>query len=212
VLSHAVLLSISTREVFALPATGGTGNVAFAEDGLKRLRIGLAQAGLDPRYFPWPPEGDPERPPYRGLRPLEAEDAGIFFGRDGAIVAGLDLLRGLRDAEPPRLLVILGASGAGKSSFGRGAAAAPAARRSPFRDAARDPAGARGAHRRSRPDRRTRACAEGRWRPTQPCRHPGCSRERSERHRAPACRAGAAQTARQRYRKAAHDYYPDRPS
>ena len=26
---------------------------------------------------------DLDRPPYRGLRPLEAEDAGIFFGRDG---------------------------------------------------------------------------------------------------------------------------------
>ena len=56
-------------------------------------------------------------PPYRGLRPLEAEDAGIFFGRDAPIVEALDRLRGLRDAAPPRLLVILGASGAGKSSF-----------------------------------------------------------------------------------------------
>jgi hypothetical protein len=53
----------------------------------------------------------------RGLRPLEAEDAGIFFGRDGPIVEALDKLRGLRERTPPRLLVILGASGAGKSSF-----------------------------------------------------------------------------------------------
>lgn len=52
-----------------------------------------------------------------GLRPLEADDAGIFFGRDAAIVEALDTLRGLRDAAAPRLLVILGASGAGKSSF-----------------------------------------------------------------------------------------------
>ena len=91
--------------------------VAFAEDGLERLRIGLMQAGLDARYFAWPPEHDPERAPYRGLEPLEAEDAGIFFGRDGPTIVGLDLLRGLREAAPPRLLVILGASGAGKSSF-----------------------------------------------------------------------------------------------
>ena len=55
--------------------------------------------------------------PYRGLEPLEAEDAGIFFGRDGPTIIGLDLLRGLREAAAPRLLVILGASGAGKSSF-----------------------------------------------------------------------------------------------
>jgi hypothetical protein len=91
--------------------------VALAKDGLERLRIGLMQAGLDARYFAWPPEHDPDRAPYRGLEPLEAEDAGIFFGRDGPTVVGLDLLRGLREAPPPRLLVILGASGAGKSSF-----------------------------------------------------------------------------------------------
>ncbi len=91
--------------------------VAFTADGLERLRIGLMQAGLDARYFVWPPESDAERAPYRGLEPLEAEDAGIFFGRDGPTIVGLDLLRGLREAPPPRLLVILGASGAGKSSF-----------------------------------------------------------------------------------------------
>ncbi len=99
-------------------ATGDkTETVAFAKDGLERLRIGLMQAGLDARYFAWPPEHDPERAPYRGLEPLEAEDAGIFFGRDGPTIVGLDRLRGLREAAPPRLLVILGASGAGKSSF-----------------------------------------------------------------------------------------------
>ena len=59
----------------------------------------------------------PSAHPIAGLQPLEAEDAGIFFGRDGPTVVGLDLLRGLREAAPPRLLVILGASGAGKSSF-----------------------------------------------------------------------------------------------
>ena len=46
-------------------------SVAFAKDGLERLRIGLMQAGLDARYFAWPPENDPDRAPYRGLEPLE---------------------------------------------------------------------------------------------------------------------------------------------
>jgi formylglycine-generating enzyme required for sulfatase activity len=100
-----------------LPPGDNTATVTFAENGLERLRIGLMQAGLDARYFAWPPEGDPDRAPYRGLQPLEAEDAGIFFGRDGPTVVGLDRLRWLRDAAPPRLLVLLGASGAGKSSF-----------------------------------------------------------------------------------------------
>jgi hypothetical protein len=99
------------------PPGDKTETVAFAEAGLERLRIGLMQAGLDARYFAWPPENDPDRAPYRGLEPLEAEDAGIFFGRDGPTIVGLDLLRGLREAAPPRLVVILGASGAGKSSF-----------------------------------------------------------------------------------------------
>jgi formylglycine-generating enzyme required for sulfatase activity len=100
-----------------MPFTGGEAHVTFSAEALGRLKIGLQRPGLDSRFFAWPPEGDPNRPPYRGLRPLEADDAGIFFGRDAAIVEALDTLRGLRDAAAPRLVVILGASGAGKSSF-----------------------------------------------------------------------------------------------
>jgi hypothetical protein len=100
-----------------MPFTGEEAHVTFSSDALARLKTGLQRAGLDSRFFAWPPDSDPNRPPYRGLRPLEAEDAGIFFGRDAPIVEALDRLRGLRDAAPPRLLVILGASGAGKSSF-----------------------------------------------------------------------------------------------
>ena len=91
--------------------------VSFARDGLERLKEGLQKAGLDASTFPWPPPGDPERSPYRGLKALEAEDAAVFFGRDAAIVRGLDALRGLRERGVERMLVLLGASGAGKSSF-----------------------------------------------------------------------------------------------
>jgi len=100
-----------------LPITHEEAHVTFSAEGLARLKHGLEEAGLDPKYFAWPPANDPDRPPYRGLRPLEAEDAGIFFGRDAPIVEALDRLRGLSTSTPPRLLVILGASGAGKSSF-----------------------------------------------------------------------------------------------
>jgi formylglycine-generating enzyme required for sulfatase activity len=100
-----------------LPVTHEEAHVTFSAEGLQRLKHGLEEAGLDAKYFAWPPQSDPNRPPYRGLRPLEAEDAGIFFGRDAPIVEALDRLRGLRETTPPRLLVILGASGAGKSSF-----------------------------------------------------------------------------------------------
>jgi len=92
-------------------------HVAFSREGLRRLKSGLEKAGLDPKYFAWPPANDPDRPPYRGLQPLEAADAGIFFGRDAPIIEFTDALRGMRAGASPRLLVILGASGAGKSSF-----------------------------------------------------------------------------------------------
>jgi hypothetical protein len=80
----------------------GTWQIVRLAEGLQRLKHGLEEAGLDANYFGWPPQGDPNRPPYRGLRPLEAEDAGIFFGRDGPIVEALGRLRGLREATPPR--------------------------------------------------------------------------------------------------------------
>jgi hypothetical protein len=102
-----------------VPITHDDVHVTFSKEGLQRLKHGLEQAGLDPKYFAWPPTDDPNRPPYRGLRSLEAEDAGIFFGRDAPVIEALDRIRGLREAAPPRLLVILGASGAGKSSFMR---------------------------------------------------------------------------------------------
>ncbi|MGJ0509393.1 MAG: TIR domain-containing protein [Methylocystis sp.] len=100
-----------------LPITQQEGYVTFSREGLMRLKIGLEHAGLDPRFFPWPPPNDPNRAPYRGLEALDGVDAGIFFGRDGPITEALDELRGLREATPPRIFVILGASGAGKSSF-----------------------------------------------------------------------------------------------
>jgi formylglycine-generating enzyme required for sulfatase activity/class 3 adenylate cyclase len=84
-----------------------------------RLDRTAQEIGADVKFFAWPPASDPMRSPYRGLRPLEAEDAGIFFGRNAPTIEALDRLRSLREATPPRFLVILGASGSGKSSFMR---------------------------------------------------------------------------------------------
>lgn len=94
-----------------------TDEVDFLSAGLLRLREGLDRAGLAATHFPWPPASDPQRSPYRGLEPLDAADAAVFFGRDAEILHGLDILRGLRSGGAARLFVILGASGAGKSSF-----------------------------------------------------------------------------------------------
>ncbi len=106
----------SGREV-TLPDETKTRHVYFSRSALARLREGLKKAGLDPQSFPWPPSDEPNRAPYRGLVPLESQDAGIFFGREAPITELLAQLRGLREAAPPRFLAILGASGAGKSSF-----------------------------------------------------------------------------------------------
>ena len=101
----------------ARPGSHEEKHVGLSQSGLVRLKRGLEKAGLDPKFFAWPPEREPDRAPYRGLKPLDAEDAGVFFGRDAPIVEATDRLRGLSAGVPPRLFVILGASGAGKSSF-----------------------------------------------------------------------------------------------
>jgi tetratricopeptide (TPR) repeat protein len=100
-----------------LPVTHEQGHVTFSREGLTRLKNGLVRAGLDPRFFAWPPANEPNRAPYRGFDPVDEVDAGIFFGREAPIIDVLDLLRGLREGANPRLLALLGASGAGKSSF-----------------------------------------------------------------------------------------------
>ena len=92
-------------------------SVGFRELGLELLRRGLERAGLGAHSFPWPPPDEPYRTPYRGLRALEPQDAAVFFGRDAPIVRALDRIRGLVERDVERLLVVLGASGSGKSSF-----------------------------------------------------------------------------------------------
>ena len=91
--------------------------VVLSTDGLRRLLNGLRGLGIGAEYFPWPPPQDPDRAPYRGWAPLEEADAAVFFGRDAQILAGLDDLRGMRASGVKSLLVILGPSGSGKSSF-----------------------------------------------------------------------------------------------
>jgi formylglycine-generating enzyme required for sulfatase activity len=91
-------------------------DVSFAGMGLAKLKQGLQKAGLDPSAFPWPPPNKPDRLPYRGLKALEAEDAAVFFGREASLIRALDTLRRMEESGEP-CFVILGASGAGKSSF-----------------------------------------------------------------------------------------------
>src|SRR5215472_1150776 len=79
----------------------------------RRLKKGLELAGLDPLSFPF----EPGRRPYPGFAYFEEQDVAVFFGRDAQIVRGLDEIRRLVRTGVSRMLVVVGASGSGKSSF-----------------------------------------------------------------------------------------------
>jgi WD40 repeat protein len=118
--------SFETFEVLP-PPDFARREVRFGRESLDSLRRGLAEAGLtsfETSSFPWPAhgrefenDGETPRRPYRGLEPVDFADAGVFFGRDADLVRARDLLADLRESGGRKLLVILGASGAGKSSF-----------------------------------------------------------------------------------------------
>jgi hypothetical protein len=84
------------------------------EQGYQRLWAGLRRAGLDPtEMFDW----DGSRPPYPGLMVFQEQDAAVYFGRGAEIQATIEKLNRMQRLGEPRLAVILGASGSGKSSL-----------------------------------------------------------------------------------------------
>ena len=112
--------------VRAAPAPGQVVTYALQEvdltsdrpGGLLKLRRGLIENGLDPaNSF----AHNPNRPIYPGLLAFDAEDAAIFFGREDKSRNAVEALHRMRQ-EPlggPKLLLIIGASGSGKSSLMR---------------------------------------------------------------------------------------------
>jgi WD40 repeat protein len=60
---------------------------------------------------------DPDRPPYPGLQSFKEEDAAVFFGRDAATDGVMRRLDDATDRPSSGWLVLLGASGSGKSSL-----------------------------------------------------------------------------------------------
>jgi hypothetical protein len=86
------------------------------ETGYRRLFAALKSSGLDPHdAFDW----DASRPPYPGMLSFAEQDAAVFFGRDQEIRDSLDVLDRLQHFGGPRLVMVFGASGSGKSSFVR---------------------------------------------------------------------------------------------
>ena len=84
------------------------------EGGLQRLLSDLTQIALDTRGgFPW----DASRPPYPGLLAFDEADAAIYFGRDDDIRRFIERLNARRAQGGEKLVLVLGASGSGKSSL-----------------------------------------------------------------------------------------------
>jgi len=80
-----------------------------------KLERGIEAAGFHPRRRPF--QFDPARGPYPGLKSFEEADAAVFFGRELEIDNVLTQLTAMRnDRTRARSLVLLGASGSGKSS------------------------------------------------------------------------------------------------
>lgn len=102
---------LSERQTIDLRATG-----AKRDEQFERLWAGLRRAGIDPSVSgPW----DERRPPYPGLLAFSEQDAPIFFGRDEVVEETLSALRRMYHQGAPAWLMVLGASGSGKSSVVR---------------------------------------------------------------------------------------------
>jgi WD40 repeat protein len=97
------------------------------EGGMQRLLSELTRIALDTRGgFPW----DSARPPYPGLLAFDEADAAIYFGRDDDIRRLIERLNARRAQGGEQLLLVLGASGSGKSSLLR-AGVVPRLKRDP---------------------------------------------------------------------------------
>ena len=78
----------------------------------RRLWRGLDHKGLT-EEFPLPAR------PYPGLDPFQENDAAVFFGRDDDIARALEALNRAGGYQAPGFVLVLGASGCGKSSLVR---------------------------------------------------------------------------------------------
>src|SRR5262245_32678375 len=77
------------------------------DEGFVRLWRALEQLDLTGIATNW----NPKEPPYLGLNAYQEEHAPVFFGREEESLAGVELL----DRGAPGFLLVLGASGSGKS-------------------------------------------------------------------------------------------------
>jgi WD40 repeat protein len=99
---------------FVLPDIQAVDLVDWNAGGLERLEKRLRAISDElARGFTL----DPTRPPYPGIHAFEEADAAIYFGRDEESRAVLERLDARRTQGGARFVVIIGASGSGKSSL-----------------------------------------------------------------------------------------------
>ena len=110
-------LAAQTSDEYLVPITPDLQQLDLRQDrqaALDTLARQLSELALEDRGgFAW----DSRRSPYPGLLCFEQEDAAIYFGRDSEIRELIERLQVLRIHGIGRLLVLLGCSGAGKSSL-----------------------------------------------------------------------------------------------
>ena len=99
-------------------------SVGFSTDVAVYLENGLFAAGINKEQW------DSTRAPYPGLLSFEEKDAPVFFGRNEEREDLLKKIRQRRSFGGPQLLMVLGASGSGKSSLIK-AGVIPVLRRQP---------------------------------------------------------------------------------
>jgi tetratricopeptide (TPR) repeat protein len=101
-------------ESYVLPDIQAIDLIDWKQEGLTRLERRLHAITHElARGF----RLEPGRPPYPGIHAFEAEDAAIYFGRDDETRAVIEKLDARRTQGGARFLLVIGASGAGKSSL-----------------------------------------------------------------------------------------------
>jgi hypothetical protein len=97
-----------------LPEVQAVDLIDWNPEGLKRIEKRLLEITDElARGFVF----SANRPPHPGIYAFEAEDAAIYFGRDEETRAVIEKLDARRTQGGARILLIIGASGAGKSSL-----------------------------------------------------------------------------------------------
>jgi WD40 repeat protein len=86
------------------------------EAAFERLKSALEKASVsaDDSFY-W----QDNRPPYPGLDFFREEDVGVYFGRDKEIASTRKTLEAMAAGRGPRLALVIGSSGSGKSSLVR---------------------------------------------------------------------------------------------